>query len=53
MFQQKEFFLVPEEVLRVGNGGSPRMHMVRPSEVDTIEVDGIRVIIANGRGVSC
>ena len=28
------------------------MHMVRPSEVDTIEVDGIRVIIANGRGVS-
>jgi hypothetical protein len=47
-----EFFIVPEEVFRVGNGGSPRMHMVRPSEVDLTEINGVKVIIANGRGVS-
>lgn len=52
MVVNKEFYIVPEEVFRVGNGSSPRMHMVRPSEVDITEVNGVKVIIANGRGVS-
>ena len=52
MFVKKDFILVPEEVFRVGNGTGPRMHMVRPSEVDVAEVNGVKVIIANGRGVS-
>jgi hypothetical protein len=52
MYIQKEFFLVPEQVFRVGNANSPRMHMVRPSEVDVTEINGVKVIIANGRGVS-
>jgi len=52
MLANKEFYIVPEEVFRVGNGGGPRMHMVRPSEVDVTEVNSVKVIIANGRGVS-
>jgi len=49
---KKEFYLVPEEVFRVGNGSTPRLHMVRPSEVDITEINGVKMIIANGRGVS-
>lgn len=52
MHMNKEFFIVPEEVFRVGNGGSPRLHMVRPTEVDITEMNDIKIIIANGRGVS-
>lgn len=52
MVINKEFYLIPEEVFRVGNGSGPRMHMVRSSEVDTTDVNGVKVIIANGRGVS-
>lgn len=48
----KEFFLVPSELFRVGNSGSPRMHMVRSSEVDIVEINSVKTIIANGRGVS-
>jgi hypothetical protein len=47
-----EFFIVPTEVFRMGNSSSPRMNMVRASEIDTTEINGICAIIANGRGVS-
>lgn len=52
MDMNKEFFIVPEEVFRVGNATTPRLHMVRSSEVDVTEINRIKVIIANGRGVS-
>lgn len=48
----KEFYIVPEDVFRVGNSSSPRMNAVRASEVDLTEINGIKVIVANGRGVS-
>lgn len=48
----KEFYIVPEDVFRVGNAVSPRMHMIRASEIDLTEINGIKIIIANGRGVS-
>jgi len=48
----KEFYIVPEDVFRVGNNDSPRMHMVRASEIDLTEINGIKFVIANGRGVS-
>lgn len=47
-----EFYLVPEEVFRLGNGTSPRLSNVRPRDVDTMEINGIRMVIANGKGVS-
>lgn len=47
-----EYYIVPEEVFRVGNNASPRLHMVRGSEVDTTTIGDVTTIIANGRGVS-
>jgi hypothetical protein len=52
MVLNKEFYVVPEEVFRVGNSDIPRMHMVRPSEIDITEINGVKVVVANGRGVS-
>lgn len=52
MVLSKEFFMVPEEVFRVGNADTSRLHIVRPSEVDITEMNGVKIIIANGRGVS-
>lgn len=52
MVLDKEFYMVPEEVFRVGNSSTPRLHMVRPSEVDITQINGVKIIIANGCGVS-
>lgn len=52
MVLNKEFYMVPEDVFRVGNAATPRLHMVKSSEVDITELNGVKVIIANGRGVS-
>lgn len=48
----KEFFIVPEELFRLGNSTSPKLSNVRARDVDTMEVNGITVIIANGKGIS-
>jgi hypothetical protein len=48
----KEFYLVPEEIFRLGNSESPRLSNVRPRDVDTTTINGITVIIANGKGIS-
>ena len=48
----KEFYLVPEEIFRLGNFNSPRLNNVRSRDVDTIKINGIEIIIANGKGVS-
>jgi len=48
----KEFFILPEELFRLGNTTSPRLSNVRPRDIDTIEINGIKVIIANGKGIS-
>lgn len=47
-----EFYLVPEEVFRLGNSSSPRLSNVRSRDVDTMELNGITVVIANGKGIS-
>lgn len=48
----KEFFILPEELFRLGNSSSPRLSNVRSRDVDTIEINGITVIRANGKGIS-
>lgn len=47
-----EFYLVPEEVFRLGNSNSPRLSNVRPRDVDTMKINGVVVVIANGKGIS-
>lgn len=48
----KEFFILPEELFRLGNSSSPRLSNVRSRDIDTIEINGVVVIRANGKGVS-
>lgn len=48
----KEFFIVPEELFRLGNTNSPRLSNVRSRDIDTIEINGVVVIRANGKGIS-
>ncbi|MGH8620969.1 MAG: hypothetical protein ACRET3_02430, partial [Burkholderiales bacterium] len=48
----REFYVFPEDLYRVGNSASPRLDRVRGEEVDTTEINSIRVILANNRGIS-
>lgn len=48
----KEFYLVPEEIFRLGNHNNPRLNHVRPRDVNIVAINGIDVIIANGKGIS-
>lgn len=46
------FYIVPEDVFRLGNADHPRMSHVRPRDVDSTEVNGILVVVANNKGIS-
>ena len=48
----KEFFILPEELFRLGNSNNSNLSNVRARDIDTIEINGIVVIVANGKGVS-
>jgi hypothetical protein len=48
----KDFYLIPEDVFRLGNADSPRLANVRSRDVDTMTVHDIAVVVANGKGVS-
>jgi hypothetical protein len=51
--QLQDLFLAPEDLFRLGNANGPRLtHVRRPKDVDTMEVNGITVVIANGKGIS-
>ena len=43
----REFYIIPEEIFRLGNSNSPRLSNVRPRDVNTTIINGIEVIIAN------
>lgn len=51
--QLEDLYFAPEDLYRLGNSGSPRLTSVRrPKDIDTIEINGITMAIANGKGVS-
>ncbi|KEQ12197.1 Tse2 family ADP-ribosyltransferase toxin [Endozoicomonas numazuensis] len=51
--QVEDLFLAPEDLYRLGNSTSPRLTNIRrPKDVDTIDVNGIAVVVANGKGIS-
>lgn len=51
MFPQ-EFYILPEELFRLGSTSSPKLSNVRSRDVDTTVVNGITIVIANGKGIS-
>ncbi len=48
----EKLYLVKEDLYRLGNSISSRLSRVRPSEVTTMEMNGVETIIANNNGVS-
>lgn len=48
----KDFYIFPEDIYRVGNSSSHKLTAIRVGEIDTYEVDGVKMVIANGKGVS-
>lgn len=48
----KEFFIVPEEVFRLGNSTSPKLSHIRSHDVRQTMINGIVVVIANNKGIS-
>jgi len=52
MDRKEPLYLTPEILYRLGNGSSPLMSRIRPGEIDITEINGIKVIISNGKGIS-
>lgn len=50
--QPSEFYVIPEDVYRLGNSENPRLAHVRSRDVDMTVVNGITVVVANGKGIS-
>jgi hypothetical protein len=52
MHNQEKLYIAQEDLYRLGNAGSSLISRVRVREVDVMEVDGIKRVIANGKGIS-
>jgi hypothetical protein len=50
--QPLDFYIVPEDIYRLGSVGGPRLSNIRARDVDTTEINGVTVVIANGKGIS-
>ena len=48
----EEFIFFPEEIYRMGNSTTHKLTTVRPIEVNTININSVTMIVANGKGVS-
>lgn len=47
-----EFYIIPEDIYRLGNSSSPKFNFLRPDEIDIIDVNESPWVVANARGVS-
>lgn len=52
MKQTESVYLSPETLYRIGNSSSPLLTKVRPGEIDTVDINGVTHIVANGKGIS-
>lgn len=48
----EDFYLFPEDVYRVGNSSSHKLTAIRVGEIDVYEMKGVKIVTANGKGVS-
>jgi len=49
---KEKLYLAPEQLYRMGNASSPQTTKLRPDEISIYEVNGIKHVRANGRGIS-
>ncbi len=49
----EEYYMVPEELYRLGNSTEPKLTNVRTKDVDIItDSEGTQIVLANGSGIS-
>lgn len=49
----EDLYFAPEDLYRLGSSSSSRLtHVRRPKDIDTIEINGIAIVVANGKGIS-
>lgn len=52
MSNNETLYISSEDLYRLGNASSSLISRVREQEVDTIQVNGIKVVLANKKGIS-
>jgi len=52
MSNNEKLYIAKEDLYRLGNAGSSLISRVREREVDIIEINGNKTIVANGKGIS-
>lgn len=52
MANNEKLYLTQEDLYRIGNSTSSKLTDVRQGEIKTIEVNGVKTIVANDKGVS-
>lgn len=51
--KMEDLYFAPEDLFRLGNSTGPRLTNVRrPKDIDTIELNGILMVVSNGKGIS-
>jgi len=45
-------YMLDEDLYRLGNSTSPKLHNVRADDVNTYERNGVVMVVANGKGIS-
>lgn len=52
MSNKEKIYIAQEDLFRFGSSSSSRISNVKPREIDTMPINGINVVIANGNGIS-
>lgn len=52
MISNEALYLAPETLYRLGNATSPLLSRLRADDIDIVDVNGIKVVVANQKGVS-
>lgn len=50
--KRPDFYIVPEDIYRIGNQDTPRLNHVRSRDINTTAFGREFMVIANGKGVS-
>jgi hypothetical protein len=52
MDHAEQLYMAPEDLYRLGNAESSLVSRVRERDVDIQEINGIKMVVANGQGIS-
>ena len=52
MNSKEILYLASETLYRLGNSTSPLLSKMRPDDINIIDVNGVKMVVANHKGVS-